>query len=432
MSDARTGSAGAGGPVAGLVDHHFRHTSGRLVASLTRWLGPRHLDLVEEAVQDALVRALEVWPWRGVPDNPAAWLLQVARRRALDRLRRDAAWRRTRDRIESGATGPTAEAGPSAPAGPLDPLQKDDELVMVLMCCHPDLPPEARVALTMKTLGGFSVAEIARAFLTSEPTIAQRLVRAKRVLRERRIVFERPGGDDLLARLDSALDVVYLMFNEGYGAYEGDSLTRADLVEEAIRLAAMLAADPATGRPEVHALLALMYLQASRLPARTHADGRLATLDEQDRTKWDRGLAAAGLRHLARASEGDRITAWHLEAGIAAMHASAATRGDTDWPRILALYDELVALAPSPVVALNRAVAVARARGPRAGLDAALEAAAHPALAGYYLAPATLAQLWEECGDAARAAAEYARALALVRTAPERRFLEARLARVRP
>jgi len=419
-TDPPAPSGGAGVPV--LVDHLFRHTSGRLVAILTRALGPHRLDLVEEVVQDALIRALEVWPWQGVPDNPGGWLLQVAKHRALDRLRREATWQRKVEevlQVDGPATGHTAAPGPD----------DDDQLSMILMCCHPALPREAGVALTMKTVGGFSVREIARAFLAKDATIAQRLVRAKRLIRERGIVFERPEGDALGERLDSALEVIYLMFNEGYAAFEGDALTRADVIEEAIRLAAILASRPDTDRPEVHALLALMFLHASRLPTRTDADGRLLPLAAQERSRWDRQLVSAGFRHLDRAAEGPRRTTWHLEAGIAACHAAAPTWEATDWPRILSLYDELARLTDSPVVGLNRAVAVAKVRGPEAALDELAGLDRHPALAGYYLLPATLGQLWEERGDPTRAAAEYQRALALARTTPERRFLEAKLRR---
>jgi len=286
----------------------------------------------------------------------------VAKHLALDRLRREATWQR---KVEEALRGGGDRAEPAAAPGSED----DDQLSMILMCCHPALPREAGVALTMKTVGGFSVREIARAFLAKDTAIAQRLVRAKRLIRERGIVFERPEGDELSERLESALDVIYLMFNEGYAAFEGDALTRADVIEEAIRLATIFASRPDTDRPEVHALLALMFLHASRLPTRTDAEGRL-----------------------------------------------------------LSLYDELAARTASPIVWLNRAVAVGKVRGAEAAMADLAGLESHPALAGYYLLPATLGQLWEERGDATRAAGHYRRALELTRTTPEQRFLEAKIA----
>jgi RNA polymerase sigma-70 factor (ECF subfamily) len=397
----RPALAGAGAGVSPLVDHLFRHASGRIVAVLTRALGPARLDLVEEVVQEALVRALETWPWRGVPENPAGWLMQVARNRALDRLRREAVYRRKLEAFPARQVS----SGESPAFGD----QPSDELSMVLMCCHPELPREWRVALTLKTVSGFGVGEIARAFLTTEGAVAQRIVRAKRLIRDRGIVFERPEGEDLRARLESVLEVAYLVFNEGYGAYEGESLTRGDLVEEAIRLTSMLATESATATPAVHALQALLYLQSSRLPARTDEGGRLVPLAEQDRSRWDRGLVAAGLRALDRAAEGDERTTWHVEAGIAACHAVAPSDEATDWPTILTLYDALYRLNPSPVVALNRVVAVEHVHGIDAALEAATAIESHPSLAGYYLLPATLGHLWERRADAGRASDCYRR-----------------------
>jgi RNA polymerase sigma-70 factor, ECF subfamily len=317
----------------------------------------------------------------------------------------------------------------ASPANPLDPeaTGADDTLVMILMCCHPALARESQVALTLKTVGGFSVDEIARAFLLRPAAVAQRLVRAKLLLRERRIAFELPARG-LGARIGSALETMYLMFNEGYAATAGDDLVRSDLCGEAVRLATILAEHPATSRPEVHALLALMLFQASRLPARTDAEGALALLADQDRERWDRALIGRALRHLERCAAGERRTAYHLEAGIAACHALAPSYAETDWEQILALYDDRLKLEPSPVVVLNRAVALSMVAGPRAGIAALSQVAEDPRLRDYYLLPATLADLWLRCGDRQAAAAFYRRALELPCNEPERRFLRRRLA----
>src|SRR5579864_4792915 len=441
------GDAGAAGPAAAggvgeLVDHLFRHSAGQMVATLTRMLGPQNLSLAEEVVQDALVRAIETWPHRGVPENPRGWLMQVARNRALDCLRRDATRARKAGEL---AAEPVNAPAPMAPMDPMAPMTStraqtspatlldpegsgaDDTLVMILMCCHPALAREAQVALTLKTVGGFSVDEIARAFLLRPAAVAQRLVRAKRLLRERRIAFELPARG-LGARIGSALETIYLMFNEGYAATAGDDLVRSDLCGEAVRLAAILADHPATTLPEVHALLALMLFQASRLPARCDAEGALVLLADQDRRRWDRALIGRALGHLERCAAGGRATAYHLEAGIAACHAMAPSYAATDWAQILALYDDRLALAPSPVVVLNRAVALSMVQGPRAGIAALAAVADDPHLRGYYLLPATLADLWLRCGDRQTAAAHYRRALELPCSEPERRFLLRRLA----
>src|ERR1700726_1113847 len=363
--------------VGELVDHLFRHSAGQMVATLTRMLGPQNLSLAEEVVQDALVRAIETWPHRGVPENPRGWLMQVARNRALDCLRRDATQVRKAGALAAEPTNAPAPVAPMAPmalttpANPLDPEASgaDDTLVMILMCCHPALARESQVALTLKTVGGFSVDEIARAFLLRSATVAQRLVRAKRLLRERRIAFALPARG-LGPRIDSALETIYLLFNEGYAATAGDDLVRSDLCGEAVRLATILADHPATSLPKVHALLALMLFQASRLPARCDAEGALVLLADQERRRWDRALIGRALGHLERCAAGERATAYHLEAGLPACHAMAPSYAATDWAQILALYDDRLALAPSPVVVLNRAVALSMVQGPRGGIAA--------------------------------------------------------------
>lgn len=398
-----------------------------MVATLTRTLGPRHLSLAEDAVQDALLTAMQQWPFRGVPDNPEAWLFQVARNRALDRLRHG--------KMAADKATVLARASASSETPPPEPLLRDelpavddDQLGLLFLTCHPSLAADARVALALKLAGGFSVSEIARAFLSQETAIAQRLVRAKRSLRDANVSFGMPAPHDLSGRLDSVIDALYLMFNEGYAATAGDQLIRDDVAGEAIRLARMLASHPATRCPRVWALLALMLLHAARFPARIDSEGTLFLLRDQDRAKWNRAAIAEGLQALDRAAAGDEVTALHLEAGIAACHAAAPSWDATDWPQILELYDALLALTGSPVVAVNRAIALSRVDGPLSGL-AALDAIAPSApLDRYPLLPAIQAELWREAGDLERAAGCYRAALGLARSAPEQRWLTARLA----
>ena len=405
-------------------DFAFRQTSARIVATLTRILGPRHMSLAEEVAQDALVKALQTWPHAGVPSNPTAWLIQVAKHRALDVLRRER-WLADRADAIAGAWG-AAPQGVDARLRGEPAMPDDDQLAMMFLACHPVLARDARVALTLKTVCGFGVGEIARAFLSSEEAIAQRLVRAKRQLRDADVAFA-IDPSECAARLESVLDVLYLLFNEGYAAHAGVNLTRSELCHEAIRLARLLADEPTLATPAVHALLALMHLQAARLPARVGEDDDLQRLAEQDRSRWDQSLADRGLRDLDRAASGDTLTIYHLEAGIAACHAVAPRYEDTDWSRIVELYDMLAALKPTPIVALNRAIAVSRLHGPRAGLAEVESIADDPALARYYLLPATMGELAWESGDAERAAECFRAALACECSAPERRFLERRL-----
>jgi RNA polymerase sigma factor (sigma-70 family) len=407
-----------------LVDHLFRHQAGQVVATLTRIFGPHQLDLAEDVVQETLLKALRQWPYRGIPDNPAAWIMRVARNHALDTLRRERALRGKHEQIAAL----TALADPTTPAEILDCELRDDILRMMFTCCHPAIGREARVALTLKTLGGFGVPELARAFLTQETTIAQRLVRAKRTIRMQQMPFEVPEAAELPERLGSVLEVLYLLFNEGYSAHAGENLVRHDLCAEAIRLTSLLAEHPAGDQPAVHALLALMLLQAARLPARTNAAGDLLLLDEQERALWDRALIGRGLQELERSAHGDQLTEYHLQAGIAACHAVAPSYAATDWPRILADYDELAALSASPVVLLNRAVALAMVAGPRAGLDALCQIADLPGMASYHLFHATRAELLHRTGDDLSAQESYRRALDSVSTEPERRFLMRKIA----
>jgi RNA polymerase sigma-70 factor, ECF subfamily len=412
--------------VTHLVDHLFRHQAGQMIATLTRIFGPRHLELAEEVVQEALLKALQQWPYRGVPDNPSAWLIQVAKHRALDVLRREASLQAKAEEIVRAFAAQEAFANRQPDAGQADELL-DDTLGMIFMACHPALPREGRVALTLKTVGGFGTSEIARAFLAKEPTIAQRLVRAKRLLREESISFELPLASEMSARLASVLEVLYLLFNEGYTASGGENLVRADLCEEALRLCSLLLRHPATRQPKCHALLALMFFHAARIPARVGAGGELFLLAEQDRSRWDRRLIAQGFLQLERSAAGAEFSEYHLQAAIAACHTAATSYELTDWAEIVRLYDLLLGLNPSPVIALNRAVAVAKWRGAEAGIRELERVSAHPALQHYYLLPATLGELWFELGETAKAADNLRRALQCQCSEPERQFLQRKL-----
>lgn len=406
-----------------LVAHLFREQAGRIVASLTRVFGSHHLDLAEDVVQDALVKALQQWPFNGVPPNPVGWLTLVAKNAALDRIRRVATLADKAAELESAF--PTV----ADRSNELSRKSIDDHLALILMCSHPALAVEYQLALTLKLASGLSTAEIARAFLTPKSTIAQRLVRAKRQIREGGIRIEPPDEADLARRIDGVLRVVYLVFNEGYGATAGENLVRGDLCDEAIRLGQLLL-HYRVQLPSVHALLALMMLQAARLPARTHEDGTLAVLAHQDRSLWDRRLIGEGMRHLGRSAEGNVITTYHLQAEIAAIHATAESDDATNWAEVVRVYDQLYGLEPTPVVALNRAIACSRWRGPQAGIEALNEINVSPAMSHYHLLPAVRGELFRQLGDHSAAARSYGEALACSCTEPERRFLEGQLALV--
>jgi RNA polymerase sigma factor (sigma-70 family) len=373
----------------------FRIESPRLVAGLARLVGD--LGRAEELAQDALLTALERWPEAGVPDRPGAWLMATAKHRAIDQIRRDRRFERKREQLGHEAEIRSAMAGPD-PDAAIDEDVGDDLLKLMFVACHPVLPTESRVALTLRLLGGLTTAEIARAFLAPEPTIAQRLVRAKRTLAEARVPFEVPRGDDRIARLSSVLEVIYLVFNEGYAASSGDDWLRPELCEDALRLGRILA-EMTPNEPEVHGLVALMEIQASRSRARVGANGEPVLLLDQDRGRWDWILVRRGLVALERAAVlGGPRGPYVLQASIAACHARARRAEDTDWHRIVALYDELARIAPSPIVDLNRAVAVGMASGPAAGLALVDALRAEPALAHYHLLPSVRADLLARLG----------------------------------
>jgi RNA polymerase sigma factor (sigma-70 family) len=403
----------------GAIDAVWRIESARLIAGLARMVGD--VGFAEDLAQDALVAALERWPESGVPDNPGAWLMATAKHRAIDLMRRRARLDRKHQEIGREIEAEQMDAPDLAAA--LDDPVGDDLLGLVFMTCHPVLSTEARVALTLRLLGGLTTEEIARAFLVPEPTIAQRIVRAKRTLREARVPFEIPAADDLGDRLSSVLEVVYLVFNEGYSATAGEDWVRPALCEDALRLGRVLAG-LAPAEPEVHGLVALMEIQASRTGARTGPTGEPVLLLDQDRARWDQLLIRRGLAALERAEAlTGTLGPYALQGAIAACHARARTAEETDWERIVALYDALAELTGSPVVELNRAVAVGMAFGPAAGLELVDDLTGDPALQGYHLLPAARGDLLVKLGRLDEARAELELAASLTRNARERRLL---------
>ena len=399
------------------VEEIYRKESRRVFATLVRLVGD--FDLAEEALHEAFRAALEQWPTDGVPDNPRAWLVSAGRFKAIDNLRRQARFDALDD--EHAEQLAAEESGRE-----VDEIE-DDRLRLVFTCCHPALAPDAQVALTLREVCGLTTEEIARAFLTPAPTLAQRIVRAKGKIRDARIPYEVPGPKELPERLDAVLRVIYLVFNEGYSASSGTTLTRADLCAEAIRLARLLI--ELLPEPEAMGVLALMLLQESRRDARATAEGDLVLLEDQDRSRWNRALIAEGIGLVERSLATRRFGPYIIQAAIAAVHAEAPSAGATDWPQIVALYDVLVRMDPSPVVELNRAVAIAMRDGPAAGLP--LVEALIKELDGYHLAHAARADLCRRLGRARDARQSYERALKLARQEPERRFLERRIAELK-
>jgi RNA polymerase sigma-70 factor, ECF subfamily len=408
------------GDVARTIDAVWRIESAKLIAALARLT--RDVGQAEELAQDALVTALEQWPQSGIPANPAAWLMTTARNRAFDLLRRRRMLERKHETLTADARMEEEESHMSVEAAADDEIG-DDLLRLIFTACHPLLATEARTALTLRLLGGLTTAEIARAFLVPEPTVAQRIVRAKRALADAAVPFEIPRGEELRRRLGSVLEVIYLIFNEGYAATAGSDWMRPALCEEALRIGRILAG-LAPRESEVHGLVALMEIQASRIRARTGPHGEPVLLLEQNRAQWDRVLIHRGLIALARGEAlGETRGPYLLQAAIAACHARALTPADTDWVYITALYDELVRLVPTPVVELNRAVAVSMAYGPAAGLELADQLAAEGALESYHLLPSVRGDLLARLGRYAEARGEFERAALLTRNARESRLL---------
>jgi len=404
-----------------VAGNFFRHEGARLIATLTSHLGVHRLQLAEDCVQEALVRALQTWPYRGVPDNPAAWLTQAAKNVALDHLRREQRFSEKEGGIAQEherwlASSSTAAEGSEQIA--------DDRLRMMFVCFHPQLSAESQTALALRTLCGFSAGEIASAFLTTEAAIEKRLVRARQRIRDLALPFAVPAPHELPERLDGVLRTLYLLFNEGYKASSGDSLVRADLCHEAIRLTLLLSELDAARQPRTHALIALMLLNAARLSGRTDDAGNLLRLHEQNRDTWNAPMIQRGLHYLSLAATGDTLSEYHLQAGIAACHSTARDDASTDWTRILSLYDHLAQLDGSPIITLNRAVAIARVHGAKAGLNAL---SGHGALDTYHLLHAVRGELHAELGDFTTAIMDLRKAESLAALQSEKEFLARRL-----
>lgn len=401
-----------------VADDLFRREGARLVASLAAHLGTHRLQLAEDVVQEALVRALQTWPYRGIPENPAAWLTQAAKNLALDALRREQTWQRKEAQVavelERWLTHNESSGAHEV---------HDDTLRMLFVCFHPQLSTEAQLALALRTVCGLSPAEIAAAFLTSEAAIAKRLVRARQLIRDLHLPFAVPDAGELPQRLDGVRSALYLLFNEGYKASSGDRLIREELCHEALRLTRLLSEHPATAQPATQALLALLCLTAARLPARVNAAGQIALLHHQDRSQWDAQLMEEGLLALGAASTGESVSPYHLEAGIAACHCLARDEAGTDWPRILGLYDQLLILKPTPIVAMNRCVALARVHGPGEALQVLESIPNRQSLEALHLYHAIRASFLEKLGRTAEARAAYQRAAELAQCDAEREFL---------
>jgi RNA polymerase sigma-70 factor (ECF subfamily) len=412
-------------PASRLVEHFFRHESGRLVAVLARVFGLRNWELVEDMVQSALVEALQAWRAHGVPDNPSAWMHRVARNKVLDALRH----RETVLRLAPA----WAQLRPAATEPAIDDLLldsqiEDSQLRLMFACCHPILARENQIALTLKSLCGFSNAEIARGLLLAEETVKKRIQRARQQLSDEQIVLEVPRAEDLARRLDSVHQCLYLLFNEGYEASSGDAAIRTDLCEEAVRLAQLLCGHPHCRSPASSALLALMLFHAARFDARTDEEGKLLLLEDQDRTKWSQPLIARARDFLDQSAQGKTISLFHLEAGIALLHCTAASFAETNWRAILELYDALVRLRPSPIYKLNRAIVLAHLDGPVASIGAIQALVGDPLLRDYHFVDATLGELYRRAGDMARAREHLERARNSAHSAPERELLARRLA----
>jgi RNA polymerase sigma-70 factor (ECF subfamily) len=423
-SDA--GGSPPAGEISRLAEHLFRHEAGKLVSVLTGIFGIDRLQWAEDVVQESLVRALQTWPYYGIPKNPAAWLTQTAKNLALDLIRRERLFRdKEPDIIATLEQWPASLVVGNAPM--FENEIKDDRLRMMFVCCHPLIPADAQVALALKTLCGFSVTEICRAFLTTDAAIAKRLTRAKQKIREARIPFEIPAGNELARRLDGVLQSLYLLFNEGYKASSGEKLVREEICHEAIRLTGLLAEHAAGNQPKTHALLALMLLNGARIATRVDGAGNLLLLKEQDRTRWDHSMIARGMFHFAQSAAGEEITEYHLQAGIAACHCAAANYESTDWRQILSLYDRLLEIDDSPVVALNRAVATAQVHGPGAGMEALEAIQNRQSLDSYYLLYAVLAEFAAQLNEFQAAANHFRKAIQLTEVKSEQSFLSKRL-----
>ncbi len=427
MSQLPDESPAPSGEVSRLTEHLFRVEAGKLVSVLTGLFGIDHLQLAEDVVQEALVRAFRTWPYYGIPTNPAAWITQTAKNLAYDLLRREKLFREKQPEITLSVERWSAESSDDTPL--FETEIKDDRLRLIFTCCHPLISQESQTALALKTLCGLSAAEIAKAFLTSEAAIAKRLTRTRQKIRELRIPFEIPAGKEFAVRLDGVLQTLYLLFNEGYKASSGENLIREDLCYEAIRLATLLAEHPLADQPRTHALLALMLLDAARLPARADAEGNILRLKEQERSKWSKPMIDSGITHLGLAAAGEELSEYHIQAGIAACHCLAEDYQSTDWSRILSLYDQWMRMNDSPVVALNRAVALAKVNGPESGIEAVEAIKNRGELASYYLLYAVLGEFEVQLRHFEAAAGHFRKALQLTELKSERIFLSKKVRR---
>jgi RNA polymerase sigma-70 factor (ECF subfamily) len=407
------------------LERTFRAQRAALMAAMTRVFGPRNLDVIEAALQDAFVVAAQQWPAAGIPDRPDAWILTTARNQALDYMRRTGTARAKSPAVR--VFDELTREGEGGPSARFDGEIQDDDLEMIFVACHPCNSLQSQIALTLRALCGMEIDEIARALLSDSQAVAKRLVRARQALREAGVELAFPPKDQIAGRLDGVLKVLYLLFNEGYSSLRGPRQVREELCREAIRLGEVLARHTATASPRVHALVALMLLQSSRFAARTDGAGALVTLEEQDRTAWDRGRIDRGLRHLERSASGGEVSEYHLEAAIAACHATAATFAETDWRRIIECYDALLATHPSPVAAFNRAVAIGFSRGPEAGLAELRSLRDAPALATYFPFHAALGEFERRAGHLAAAREALSRALETAGTEAERALAKHRL-----
>jgi RNA polymerase sigma-70 factor (ECF subfamily) len=426
MSNTADDSSRQDGEISHLVAHFFRHEAGKLISVLTRIFGINRLQLAEDVVQESLIRALRTWPYTGVPKNPAAWLTQTAKNLALDLIRREKLFHDKEPQIIA-----FIEQWPSESVERESPMFeneiRDSRLRLMFACCHPALSAEDQTALALRTLCAFSPAEIGKAFLTTEAAISKRLTRAKQKIRDEHIPFEIPAGDELSRRLDGVLQTLYLLFNEGYKASSGDHLIREDLCLEAIRLTSLVAEHPVGDQPRTHALIALMLFNAARLPGRIDQEGNILRLKEQDRSIWNPAMITRAVQHLNLSAAGNEVTPYHLQAAIAACHCTASDYQATDWKKILSLYDQLLELNASPIIALNRAVAVANVHGAQAGIDAVRSIPRGTQLNSYYLLYAVLGELETQLNHFQAAIANFRKALELTELTSEQSFLSKRL-----
>jgi len=410
-----------------LADHLFRHESGKLVSVLTKIFGSQNLDLAEDVVQDALIEALDQWQYKGTPENPSAWLFRVAKNKALNILNREKYKREYLTHVAHFFQAEWTDE-PTLNQFFSQAEIQDDQLRMIFTCCHPALSPDSQIALALKTLCGFSILEIAKAFLTTEENINKRLVRARQTIREARVPFEIPRGNELEKRLQTVLETVYLLFNEGYSASKGDDLIRYELCEEAIRLAQIIIADKNILHKEtVHALIALMFINASRFKARQDEAGNILTLEEQDRSLWDKQMLGIGLGHLTQATQNNSISAYHILAAISAQYSIASSYEETDWRNILSLYDSLILLDKSPIVLLNRAIAISKVDGARQALAELEKIKNNPAFKSYHSFYSAQSELYIQEKDFENAIIALKNAIELAPLQSQRNLLEKKL-----